>query len=81
MSTGHSIKRLLPVILADIVKGKIHLPDFQRDWVWDDDHIRSLLVSVARSLRVGAVMLLDMVDEVRSQLRSVDGWRWRVLGL
>ena len=48
MSTFDSTKRLLPEILAEIVKAKIQLPDFQRGWVWDDQHIRSLLVSIAR---------------------------------
>lgn len=73
MSTFDSTKRLLPEILADIVKGKIQLPDFQRGWVWDDDHIRSLLVSVARSFPVGAVMLLETGGEARFQLRPVEG--------
>ncbi len=73
MSTFDSTKRLLPDILADIVRGKIQLPDFQRGWVWDDDHIRSLLVSVARSFPVGAVMLLETGGEARFQLRSVEG--------
>lgn len=73
MSTFDSTKRLLPDILADIVKGKIQLPDFQRGWVWDDDHIRSLLVSVARSFPVGAVMLLETGGEARFQLRPVEG--------
>jgi hypothetical protein len=73
MSTFDSTKRLLPEILADIVKGKIQLPDFQRGWVWDDDHIRSLLVSVARSFPVGAVMLLETGGEARFQLRVVEG--------
>lgn len=36
MSNFDSTKRLLPEILADIVKGKIQLPDFQRGWVRDD---------------------------------------------
>jgi hypothetical protein len=72
MSTFDSTKRLLPDILADIVKGKIQLPDFQRGWVWDDDHIRSLLVSVARSFPVGAVMLLETGGEARFQLRPVE---------
>jgi len=53
MSTFDSTKRLLPEILSDIVKGKIQLPDFQRGWVWDDDHIQSLLVSIARSFPSG----------------------------
>ena len=73
MSTFDSTKRLLPEILTDIVKGKIQLPDFQRGWVWDDDHIRSLLVSVARSFPVGAVMLLETGGEARFQLRPVEG--------
>lgn len=73
MSTFDSTKRLLPEILSDIVKGKIQLPDFQRGWVWDDDHIQSLLVSIARSFPVGAVMLLETGGEARFQLRPVEG--------
>lgn len=73
MSTFDSTKRSLPDILSDIVKGKIQLPDFQRGWVWDDDHIRSLLVSIARSFPVGAVMLLETGGEARFQLRPVEG--------
>jgi len=46
LSTFDSTKRLLPEILSDIVKGKVQLPDFQRGWIWDDDHVRGLLVSV-----------------------------------
>ncbi|AEK59846.1 DUF262 domain-containing protein [Collimonas fungivorans] len=73
MSTFDSTKRLLPEILTEIARGKIQLPDFQRGWVWDDDHIRSLLVSVARSFPVGAVMLLETGGEARFQLRAVEG--------
>jgi hypothetical protein len=73
MSTFDSTKRSLPDILSDIVKGKIQLPDFQRGWVWDDDHIRSLLVSIARSFPVGAVMLLETGGAARFQLRPVEG--------
>lgn len=73
MSTFDSTKRLLPDILADIIKGKIQLPDFQRGWVWDDEHIRSLMVSVARSFPVGAVMLLETGGDAKFQLRPVEG--------
>lgn len=73
MSNFDSTKRLLPELLSEIVKGKIQLPDFQRGWVWDDQHIRSLLVSVARSFPVGAVMLLETGGEVRFQVRPVEG--------
>ena len=72
MSTFDSTKRLLPEILSDIVKGKVQLPDFQRGWIWDDDHVRGLLVSVARSFPVGAVMLLETGGEARFQVRPVE---------
>jgi hypothetical protein len=72
MSTFDSTKRLLPEVLADIVKGKIQLPDFQRGWIWDDEHVRSLLVSIARSFPVGAVMLLETGGAARFQVRPIE---------
>ena len=48
MSSFDSTKQSLGKVLDSIVEGKIQLPDFQRGWVWDDTHIRSLLVSIAR---------------------------------
>ena len=72
MSSFDSTKRLLPEILGDIVKGKIQLPDFQRGWIWDDEHVRSLLVSIARSFPVGAVMLLQAGGEARFQVRAIE---------
>jgi hypothetical protein len=46
-------------LLEDIHRGKIQLPDFQRGWVWDDDHIRDLIASVSRSFPIGAVMTME----------------------
>ena len=73
MSTFDSTKTSLRILLDDIVAGKLQLPDFQRGWVWDDEHIRSLLVSIARSFPIGAVMLLETGGEVRFQVRPVEG--------
>jgi hypothetical protein len=73
MSTFDSTKTQLGTLLNDVVEGKIQLPDFQRGWVWDDDHIRSLLVSIARSFPIGAVMLLETGGEARFQVRPVEG--------
>ncbi len=72
MSTFDSTKMPLPDIIKQITDGKVQLPDFQRGWVWDDDHVRSLLVSVARSFPVGAVMLLETGGDVRFQVRPVE---------
>ena len=49
---------LLSELLEDIGKGTIQLPDFQRNWIWDDEHIRSLIASVTLSYPIGAVMVL-----------------------
>ena len=78
MSTFDSTKASLSDLLQEIQEGKIQLPDFQRGWIWDDDHIHSLLVSIARSFPIGAVMLLEAGGEVRFQTRPVEGLEERV---
>lgn len=72
MSNFDSTKIALSNMICDIVAGKVQLPDFQRGWVWDDAHVRSLLVSIARSFPVGAVMLLDMGGDMRFQVRPIE---------
>jgi len=73
MTTFDSTKASLHDLLREIREGKIQLPDFQRGWVWDDDHIRDLLVSISRSFPIGAVMLLETGGEVRFQTRPIEG--------
>ena len=46
-------------ILDGIALGQIQLPDFQRGWIWDDSHIRSLIASLSLSYPIGAVMFLE----------------------
>ena len=71
-----STKRSLLGLLEEIEVEKVQLPDFQRGWVWDDDHIRSLLASVSVSFPIGAVMLLETDGEgVRFKPRPVEGTR------
>ena len=38
-----SIDTNLSELILDVSTGKIQLPEFQRDWRWDDIHIRSIL--------------------------------------
>lgn len=73
MSTFDSTKASLQGLLENICAGRIQLPDFQRGWVWDDDHIRDLLVSIARSFPVGAIMLLETGGNVHFQTRPIEG--------
>jgi hypothetical protein len=54
--------------------GKIQLPDFQRDFKWDDERIRALLVTVLRGHPLGVVMLLRTGnDQIRFKPRPVEG--------
>lgn len=73
MTTFDSTKIALNKLLDEILEGKIQLPDFQRGWVWDDSHIRSLLVSIARSFPIGSIMLLETGGTARFQIRAVEG--------
>lgn len=73
MTTFDSTKASLTDLLREISQGKLQLPDFQRGWVWDDDHIRDLLVSIGRSFPIGAIMLLESGGEIRFQTRPVEG--------
>lgn len=73
MSNFDSTKKRLADLLRDIVAGKIQLPDFQRGWVWKDEGIRSLLVSIARSFPIGAVMMLEAGGDTRFKVRPIEG--------
>ena len=73
MATFKTNEKSLKELLRDIRKGKIQLPDFQRGWIWDHDHIRDLLVSVGRSFPIGTVMLLEAGGKVRFETRPVEG--------
>ena len=73
-TTFDSTKQSLQDILKDIKSGKTQLPDFQRGWVWDDNHIKSLLASISVSYPIGAVMLLETGNpDVRFRPRPVEG--------
>lgn len=73
-NTFDSTKDFLHQMLRDIGAGKTQLPDFQRGWVWDDNHIRSLLASVSVGFPIGAVMLLETGDPgLRFKPRPIEG--------
>ncbi len=74
METFDSTKTNLYDILKDVHKGKIQLPDFQRGWVWDDNRIKGIIASVAKSFPIGAIMLLEIGNEsIRFKTKPVEG--------
>ena len=69
-----STKTPLQELLTHARTGQLQLPDFQRGWVWDDEHIKSLLASVSVSFPIGAVMLLQTGGEhIRFKPRPLAG--------
>lgn len=64
----------LAELLRDAADGDLQLPDFQRGWVWDDNHIRSLLASISLSYPIGALMTLKTGNpDVRFAPRPLEG--------
>lgn len=59
-------------LLKDVGKGKIQLPDFQREFKWDDPRIASLLATVSRGYPIGVIMMLDTGGEGSR-------FKWRLL--
>ncbi|MFE2635171.1 DUF262 domain-containing protein [Streptomyces scopuliridis] len=60
-------------MLDDVAVGKIQLPDFQRQWKWDDDRIRALLATVTLDYPLGVAMTLDTGGEAQFKARPLHG--------
>lgn len=74
MESFDSTKISLYEILKDVDSGKIQLPDFQRGWIWDDNRIKGIIASVAKSFPIGAIMLLETGNEnIRFKTKLVEG--------
>lgn len=69
-TTSDSLMHLLEMIRSC----RIQLPDFQRGWIWDDERIRKLLVSIIQYFPIGAVMMLNIGDaNVNFSPRPLEG--------
>jgi hypothetical protein len=66
-------KTSLKDLLKEVDKGELQLPDFQRDYVWDEDGVRSLLASIANGFPVGALLTLERGSAVEFQPRGLRG--------
>jgi len=68
-----STKEDLRDILEEADTGALQLPDFQRDYVWEDSDVRSLVASVAKGFPVGALLTLETGGDVRFKPRPIQG--------
>ena len=66
-------KEDLKAILRRVGEGKLQLPDFQRDYVWDEEDVRSLIASVTRASPVGPLLTLESGGPVEFKPRLLAG--------
>jgi len=60
-------------LLRNAHEGRLQLPDFQRDYVWGDEDVRSLIASVAKGFPVGALLTLQTGGDIRLKPRLLAG--------
>lgn len=64
--------RIVP-LLEMLDEQKIVLPEFQRDFDWDDDRVKQLLATLARRWPAGSLLLQQFPGETFYELREFDG--------
>lgn len=61
-------------LLSEIEKGTMQLPQFQRDWTWDDTRVRNILASLSQGYPMGAIMRLAYGNPlIRFKYRPITG--------
>ena len=69
-----SVDTNLSQLLLEASIGKIQLPEFQRDWTWDDDRIRGILASLSQGYPMGAIMRLQYGNpDIKFRYRTLEG--------
>ena len=71
-SWGEAKTIRLEMILGDIERGKLVLPEFQRDWKWDDARIMKLISSLLANYPAGSLMFWDAKRNT-VKTRSING--------
>jgi hypothetical protein len=77
MSATHKIAPSNPrlsSLLGDVTRGNIKIPVFQREYVWDDEQITSLLDSIYRGYPVGSLLLWSTKEQLKHE-RNVGGFK------
>ncbi|WP_446222767.1 GmrSD restriction endonuclease domain-containing protein [Nocardia sp. IBHARD005] len=60
-------------VLKQIHSGVMQLPEFQRNWKWDDQRIRELIATVTLNYPLGVVMALETGGEAQFRARPLAG--------
>lgn len=69
-----SLDTNLSQLLTEVDSGKIQLPEFQRDWTWDDNRIRGIIASLSQGYPMGAIMRLQYGNpDIKFKYRTITG--------
>ena len=69
-----SLDTNLSQLLMEASIGQMQLPEFQRNWTWDDERIRGILASLSQGYPMGAIMRLQYGNpEIRFKYRTLEG--------
>ncbi len=62
-------------LIEEVLKGRIVLPEFQRNFVWDANNIKELLVSILNGYFIGTMLMLEPLSENEAlfALRLIEG--------
>ncbi|MBQ6971111.1 MAG: DUF262 domain-containing protein [Synergistaceae bacterium] len=64
----------LEEVMRAISSGDIQLPEFQRNWTWDDYRIRGIIASITQGYPIGAITQLEYGNRnVRFKYRPIEG--------
>jgi len=64
----------LASLLSDVERGNIKIPVFQRQYIWSDEQIISLLDSIYRGYPVGSLLMWSTKEELKHE-RNVGGFK------
>ena len=69
-----SLDTNLSQLLAEVKSGSMQLPEFQRDWTWDDSRIRGIIASLSQGYPMGAIMRLQYGNpDIQFKYRTITG--------
>ena len=61
-------------LLKDASTGQMQLPDFQRNWTWDDERVCGILASLSENYPMGAIMVLQYGNpDIKLKFRPLEG--------
>ncbi len=65
----------LDIVLKEIEEGRIVIPEFQRDFIWEPEQVRELLVSIIADYYIGTLIFIDkmMANTSPFKVKTIKG--------